>query len=211
MAIIDLSNAEISARHISTNLQNYEAARSGFFTLLVDFSTVPDGKSTVESTDLIKANQGAGASDVITSTKAQEILKLNVVSAPVPHFSVKVEEFKRGNDTIKFAGTPTFESGSIKVDDFIGVKAKDTLMAWQALTYNVHTRKGGRMKDYKKTATLIEYTQDFEEVRSWTLYGCWISKLSESPFDKSNDGMRQIDADIQYDYAYLNSDEAENG
>jgi hypothetical protein len=210
MAITELSNKEISARHISTNLANYEAARSGFFTLLVDFSKAPDGSSAVESVDLIKANQGAGASDVITSAKAQEILKLNVVSAPVPHFSVKVEEFKRGNDTIKFAGTPTFESGSIKVDDFIGVNAKDTLMAWQALTYNVHTRKGGRMKDYKKTATLIEYTQDFEEVRSWTLYGCWVSKLSESEFDKSNDGMRQITADIQYDYAYLNSDEAEN-
>ena len=208
MAITELSNKEISARHISSNLANYEAARSGFFTLLVDFSKASDG-STPES-GLVKANQGAGASDIVaTDVKAQEILKLNIVSAPVPHFSVKVEEFKRGNDTIRFAGTPTFEAGSIKVDDFVGTKTKDLLMAWQGLTYNVHTRKGGRMKDYKKTATLIEYTQDFEEIRSWTLYGCWISKLGESEFDKSNDGMRQITADIQYDYAYLNSDDEE--
>ena len=202
-----MANTGLNARHISTNLANYEAARSGFFTLLVDFSQASDGNSDISK--LIKANQGSGETDTIDSNNAKEILKLNVVSAPVPHFSVKVEEFKRGNDTIKFAGTPTFDAGAIKVDDFIGVKTKDILMAWQALTYNVHTRKGGRMKDYKKTATLIEYTQDFEEVRSRTLYGCWISKLNESEFDKSNDGMRQITADIQYDYAYLNSDDEE--
>ena len=210
MSILTLSNNEVSTRHISSNLQQYEAARSGFFTLLVDFSKASDGISAVE-TGLVKANQGAGEADIVaTDAKAQEILKLNIVSAPVPHFSVKVEEFKRGNDTVRFAGTPTFEAGSIKVDDFVGAKAKDLLMSWQGLTYNVHTRKGGRMKDYKKNAILIEYTQDFEEVRSWTLYGCWISKISESEFDRSNDGMRQITADIQYDYAYLNSDAKES-
>jgi len=203
-----MATTGLSAKHISTNLANYEAARTGFFTLLVDFSQASDGNSQISK--LIKANQGAGENDIFDNESAKEILKLNVVTAPVPHFSVKVEEFKRGNDTVRFAGTPTFEAGSIKVDDFIGVKTKDILMAWQGLTYNVHTRKGGRMKDYKKTATLIEYTQDFAEVRSWTLYGCWISKISESEFDKSNDGMRQITAEIQYDYAYLNGDDEEN-
>ena len=80
---------------------------------------------------------------------------------------------------------------------------KSILMAWQALTYNVYTRKGGRMKDYKKNATLIEYTQDFEQVRSWTLYGCWISKITEGEFDKENDGKRQITAELQYDRAEM--------
>ena len=79
-------------------------------------------------------------------------------------------------------------------------------MAWQALAYNVYTRKGGRMKDYKKNATLIEYTQDFEQIRSWTLYGCWISNISESEFDKESDGKRQITATIQYDRAEMNLD-----
>jgi hypothetical protein len=191
-----MSNS-LSAQHISTNLANYEAARSGFFSLIVD-----------DIDNIIKASySGMDARDAADSDKvarAQEILKLNVVKAPVPHFTLKVNEYKRGNDTVKFAGTPEYKMGSIVVDDVVGMDTKSILMAWQGLAYNVHTRKGGRMKDYKKNCTLIEMSQDFEQIRSWTLYGCWISGISEGDFDKENDGKRQITAEIQYDRAELN-------
>lgn len=192
-----MSNS-LSAQHISTNLANYEAARSGFFSLIVD-----------DIDNIIKASFSGSTDNAADSDKisnAQEILKLNVVKAPVPHFDLKVEEYRRGNDVVKFAGVPTFDTGSITVDDVVGMDTKSILMAWQALAYNVYTRKGGRMKDYKKTCTLIEYTQDYEQIRSWTLYGCWINKISEGEFDKENDGKRQITADIQYDRAELNMD-----
>ena len=187
----------LSAQHISTNLASYEAARTGFFSLIVN-----------DIDNIIKASYGGAieeATDKDKIARAQEVLKLNVVKAPVPHFTLGVNKFKRGNDTVTFAGTPEFESGSIVVDDFVGTdtRTKDILMAWQALAYNVHTRKGGRMKDYKKTCTLCEYTQDFELVRSWTLHGCWISNISEGEFDKENDGKRQITAKIEYDRAEL--------
>ena len=196
-----MSNS-LSAKHISTNLANYEAARSGFFSLLVH-----------DINGIVKASYGgadvreAGDNDKIA--RAEEILKLNVVKAPVPHFSLETLQYRRGNDVVKFAGVPTFDSGSITVDDVVGMDTKSILMAWQALAYNVHTRKGGRMKDYKKDCTLIEYTQDFEQVRSWTLYGCWIKNISEQPFDKESDGKRQIEATIEYDRAELNADEIE--
>jgi hypothetical protein len=76
-------------------------------------------------------------------------------------------------------------------------------MAWQYLAYNPHTRKGGRMKDYKKTCTLCEYTQDYELIRSWTLEGVFITKLSEGEFDRENDGKRQITADFSFDRAIV--------
>lgn len=193
-----MSNS-LSAKHISTNLANYEAARTGFFSLIVDnidniVSAAFSGEDTRDAT----------ANDRIA--KAQETLKLNVIKAPVPHFSLEVQKYIRGNDTVKFAGVPTFDSGDITVDDVVGMDTKSILMAWQALAYNVHTRKGGRMKDYKKTCTLIEYTQDFEKVRSWTLHGCWISKINEAEFDKENDGKRQITATIEYDRAEMDLD-----
>lgn len=190
-----MSNS-LSAQHISTNLANYEAARTGFFSLIID-----------DIDNIIKASYSGVTEDAADSDKiarAQEVLKLNVVKAPVPHFSLEVLRYKRGNDTVTFAGTPSYESGNITVDDVVGMDTKSILMAWQALAYNVHTRKGGRMKDYKKNATLIEYTQDFEQVRSWTLHGCWISNISEGEFDKENDGKRQITAKIEYDRAELN-------
>ena len=190
-----MSNS-LSAQHISTNLANYEAARTGFFSLIVD--DIDNIVSAAFSGD----HRDATNSDKIA--RAQETLKLNVVKAPVPHFSLKKEEFRRGNDVVTFAGVPTFESGDITVDDVVGMDTKSILMAWQALAYNVYTRKGGRMKDYKKNATLIEYTQDFEQVRSWTIYGCWISSIQEGEFDKENDGKRQIRAKLEYDRAEMN-------
>ena len=189
-----MSNS-LSAQHISTNLANYEAARTGFFSLIID-----------DIDNIVKASYSGDTSAAAASDKiarAQEVLKLNVVKAPVPHFSLKVNKYTRGNDTVKFAGTPEFKEGSIVVDDVVGMDTKSILMAWQALAYNVYTRKGGRMKDYKKTATLIEYTQDFEQIRSWTLYGCWISDINEGDFDKENDGKRQITAKIEYDRAEM--------
>ncbi len=194
-----MSNS-LSAQHISTNLANYEAARTGFFSLIVDSSIDNIVNAAFSGAD----PREAGAKDRIA--RAQETLKLNVIKAPVPHFSLQTLEYRRGNDVVKFAGVPTFKDGSITVDDVVGMDTKSILMAWQALAYNVYTRKGGRMKDYKKNCTLIEYTQDFEQIRSWTLYGCWISDISEGDFDKENDGKRQITATIQFDRAEMNLD-----
>lgn len=195
---------DLSASHISTNLANYEAARSGFFSLIVDnIDNIVKASYSGSNPDL------AAASDKIS--QAQEILKLNVVKAPVPHFSLNALEYRRGNDVVKFAGVPTFKDGSIVVDDVVGMDTKSILMAWQGLAYNVHTRKGGRMKDYKKDCTLIEYTQDFEQIRSWKLYGCWVSDITEGDFDKESNGdKRQITAKIEYDRAEMNLPKAKN-
>lgn len=190
-----MSNS-LSAQHISTNLANYEAARTGFFSLIVH-----DIDNIVAAT--FKGDPREATQDDKIA-RAQEILKLNVVKAPVPHFSLEDLKYKRGNDEVHFAGVPTFNSGgNITVDDVVGMDTKSILMAWQALAYNVYTRKGGRMKDYKKDCTLVEYTQDFEQVRSWVMYGCWVSEISEGDFDKENDGKRQITAKIIYDRAEM--------
>jgi hypothetical protein len=196
-----MSNS-LSAQHISTNLANYEAARSGFFSLIVDnIDNIVRASYTGEKAD-------ATAGDKIA--QAQEILKLNVVKAPVPHFALQKLSYRRGNDVVNFAGVPDFTDGSIVVDDVVGVDTKSILMAWQALGYNVHTRKGGRMKDYKKDCTLVEYTQDFEQVRSWKLYGCWVRNITEGDFDKENDGKRQVTAEIVYDRAIMELPQSEN-
>ncbi len=195
----------LHAEHISTNLANYEAARTGFFTLLVD-QVLPNDANA--SGDMVKAtytgeHRDATASDKISAPKMQEAIKLNVLTFDVPHFELETLQYRRGNDVVKFAGVPTFNSGSLKVDDIVGIDTKSVLMAWQNLAYDVHKRKGGRMKDYKRNCTLIEYTQDYEQVRQWRLYGCWIKTLSEDAFDRENDGKRAITATIEYDRAEM--------
>ena len=187
-----LSTAEISAS-ISENLSSYEAARSGFFILVVDGLD-----------DLLKPNyrgEAENAEDSDKIKKAQETLKLSVTKCPVPHFEIATNEYRRGNDVVKFAGVPTWNGGTITVADYIGLDTKSLLMSWLYKAYNPHTRKGGRMKDYKKTATLCEYTQDYELIRTWTIEGMFITKITEDDFDKENDGPRKLNVEFVFDRA----------
>lgn len=179
---------------ISSNLDSYESARSGFFVFEVH------GLDNLIRSEYT-GDDAANAPEKYKFPKAGESLRLNVVKCDVPHFGLEVLTIRRGNDQIKFAGVPSFDSGTLVVDDMIGLNTKSILMAWKGLAYNTRTRKGGHMYQYKKDCTLMEYTQDYKLLRTWTLQGCWISALSEENFDKENDGRRQVTATIQYDRA----------
>jgi hypothetical protein len=104
---------------------------------------------------------------------------------------------------MKFAGTPEFDSGSIELNDYIGAGTKDVLMAWQRKSYDVKTEKVGLASDYKMTAYLLEYTPDYQLVRTWKLYGCWISGLSEGGYNHESNDKHAITATIQYDRAEI--------
>ena len=194
-----MADQSLNTLHISENLAAYEAARNSFFVFYVD----PTQLTNLYSPDF---DPDSGEAKVEDGTRfdgqmASDALRLNVVKSSVPNFTVETHEYRRGNDVVKFATVPTWDSGSIEVDDIVGLRTKDILMAWQYLAYNPNTRLGGRMRDYKKTCTLMEYTQDYELVRTWTLEGCFITKLIESEFDRENDGKRKITAEISYDRA----------
>lgn len=179
--------------HISSNLKDYEVARSNFFTLVVHDldGIVRSDFGEVEPQEADRINN------------AQEVLKLSVTKASVPHFDIDVIEVRRGNSVIKYAGLPKFDAGSVEVQDYVGLRTKDALMAWQAAAYDVVNDFGGRAVNYKKNCTLYEYTQDFEEIRHWELIGCFITGITEDDFDVAGDGDRKLSATIQYDRAIM--------
>ena len=183
----------LTAEHISNNLSKYEAARNAFFVLVVH-----------DLDNLVKPNftgENPGDNDLITD--AENILRLNVVKSSIPHFSVGTEQYRRGNEVVNFATTPTWDGGSITVDDVVGVRTKDILVAWLYKAYNPHTRKGGRMSEYKKSAQLVEYTQDYKQIRTWNIDGMFVTKINDSEFDRENDGKRQITVDFVFDRATM--------
>ena len=104
---------------------------------------------------------------------------------------------------VKFATVPEWEAGTLEVDDVVGLNTKDILISWLYLAYNPHTRMGGRMKDYKKVATLQEYTQDYELIREWRIEGIFVSKVTDAEFDRENDSKRKVSVEFQYDRALL--------
>jgi len=134
---------------------------------------------------------------------AQEILRLSVSAANVPHFSQDPIQIRRGNSVLKYAGTPNFQDGQITINDYIGADSKAILMAWQNLSYNVKTEKVGLASEYKKDCYLIEYAPDMQKVRQWRLHGCWISNIDEDGYNSDSNDKKTIRATIQYDRAEI--------
>ena len=185
-------NDGLSVYHLSTGTHRaYQPAKKNFFEFIVeDLDNLL--KPGVE-VDLAEEN------DYIRN--GQEVIRLTVNKAPVPHFELNDIEIRKGNSIVHYAGTPTFSDGTLEVDDMIGAQSKAVLEAWQNLAYDVVTDKGGRAIDYKKNATLIEYTSDHVKVRSWKLIGCWIKNISEDDYDKTNDDLVRVQGTIRYDRA----------
>ena len=185
-------NDGLSAYHLSTGTHRaYQPAKKNFFEFIVE-----------DLDNLLKPGVEVDlAEDSDYIINGQEVIRLTVNKAPVPHFELNDIEIRKGNSIVHYAGTPTFSDGTLEVDDMIGAQSKAVLEAWQNLAYNVVTDKGGRAIDYKKNATLIEYTSDHVKVRSWRLIGCWIKNISEDDYDKTNDDLVRIQGTIRYDRA----------
>ena len=187
-----MADNKLGAYHLSDNPTLYEPARSNTF----EFVVTGLGQ-------LLRAGYSADQSNAYLGTNAEELLRISVVSSTVPTFSQEPIIIRRGNSVMKAAGIPTFKAGSLVINDYLGADGKSILMAWQNLSYNVKTEKVGRMKDYKKDCYLLEYSPDYQLVRTWKLKGCWISDLTMPDFNQEEGGKRQITASIEYDAAFM--------
>ena len=144
-----------------------------------------------------------------TDASEEQALELSVKASSVPHFGIEPLTINRGNSQMKFAGKPTFDDGQITVHDYIGAHTKEILLAWQRKAYDARTEKVGLANDYKRDCYLLEYTPDFQLVRTWVLRGCWVSKITEQNYDQDSTDARTIDVTIVYDKAYIDYSDAE--
>lgn len=190
---VTANSSQIGTYHLSDNPQLFEIQRNNTYQFIV-----------TDIDDILRAG-AIGTEKNARFANAQEMLSLAIAEAPIPHFSQETIEVKRGNSTLKYAGVPTFNSGSLTFNDFIGADVKSILMAWQNLSYNVYTEKVGSLDvtKYKKDAYLIEYTPDYRKVRTWILHGCWIKELNESNYANDNGDKHQISCTIEYDRAEI--------
>lgn len=181
--------------HLSNSVELLEIARSNNFEFVV-----------TDLDNILKAGMSGNETNARISN-AQEMLRLSVDSSSIPHFTQSPIEVKRGNGTLKFAGTPTWDNHEIRCIDFIGMETKEILMAWQNLSYNVDTEKVGLVTDYKKDCYLLEYSPDYQLLRKWKLYGCWVSRISEGNFSADDGNKRNIQVTIPYDIAKIDTSE----
>ena len=180
----------IGTYHLANNPNIYEIQRTNNFELVI---------SDIDGILKAGVTDAAGAS----YANAQEVIRMSVISFPIPHFTQNVLEVKRGNTTLKYAGVPTFDNGRLVCYDYIGAETAGVLEAWQNLSYNVNTEKVGLASDYKKDCTVIEYSPDYQPVRTWKLRGCWISGLQEEELNNENNAVMKVTATITYDRAEI--------
>lgn len=188
-------NSHTGTYHFADNPKVFEVQRNNNFEFIV---TNLDG--------IMRAG-ALGTESNATIANAQEMLRLSVNKSFIPHFTQEVVSIKRGNSTIKYAGVPTFNEGTLEFHDFVGADTKAILMAWQNLSYNVDTEVVGSMANpatqYKKNCYLVEYTPDKTPIRTWILYGCWISGITEGDYSAEDGGKHLISVTIQYDRAKI--------
>lgn len=194
-----MANTDINVYRISGSPELYEPSRDNAFRFVVSNQLdklLPVDLNLYTATD----------DDYLTG--CQNLLEIATTSASVPHFSLEEVSISRGNTTVYYASKPTFDTCSVKFDDFVGANVKDALFAWRALAYDVNTGTVNTADKYKVDCSLIEYSSDFSRViRTWTLHGCWLKDISENEFSHDSAGKRQITGTIRYDYATVERSE----
>ena len=192
--------ANYGAWHLADNPQLYEPMRNNTFELVVTGlgDLIKAGASTTDD------NIPIDGRDVIDGSWAQEVIRFSVNKATIPNFTQSVISINRGNTVVKYAGTMTFENGSMEVIDYIGADSKSVLMAWQALSGNIKNETVGYARDYKKDCYLIEYDPSYKEVRHWEIKGAWVAGVpnDELSHEGGND-KRVITATLVFDKAIL--------
>lgn len=181
---------QFGAYHLADNPKLYQPVRTNNFRFVV-----------TGLNNLLRAglNQGEREQDFIRN--AQEVIEFSVISFTPPHFSQDELEIKRGNSKVYFAGTPSWNTSPLKINDFVGADGKSTLLAWQALSYSVADDTIPSSDKYKIDATVLEYLPDNTLIRYWELKGCWIKEISEDSWDNENSGKKTVTATIRYDRA----------
>lgn len=185
------------AYHISNNTVEYNPQRKNNFTLIVQ------GLENLPRVGSVDSSMGdLGANDLITNGQEQIVLALR--TSDVPEITQNPIEINRGNSTIKFAGKPSFNTLTIEAYDYIGSDVKDTLLAWQNLSYNTKYDYVGNAWSYKKDCQLLQLTPLGDLVRYWDIKGAWLQSVTPGNFSvDSGDEAQTVSAVLVYDWAEM--------
>lgn len=181
--------ADFGVWHIVDNAKNFQPVRTNNYRFIVQGleELVRVGGDSSNEDDVIK--------------NAQEVLDFSVIKFDAPHFTQEEIEIKRGNSKAYYAGLPSFEAGTLEINDFAGADGKSILEAWQNLSYNIIDDTIPSSDKYKVNATVLEYLPDNTLLRYWELQGCWVKGISETGYDSESGNKKTVSATIRYDRA----------
>lgn len=134
-------------------------------------------------------------------SNASDILTLSTKSVTYPSTNVEKLTVNYGNNSINFAGKPSYSDVTIDFNDFVGVQTDRILSAWHKLVYDPKTEKIGRATSYKRDGYLKEFSPDGEYLRTIQLRGCFPGNYTPGDFDNDDNSIRRISVTFYVDVA----------
>ncbi len=100
----------------------------------------------------------------------------------------EIEKVEHGDTNFKVKTAGQVKLGEIKIEKLKRLPGSDT-WAWQWLkqAQNMETGGGGLAANYKRTVIIKEMTPSgLGTLNSWVCDGCWVSKISQSDFSRTD-------------------------
>ena len=132
---------------------------------------------------------------------ATDLLTLSVKSVSYPSTQINKLQVFYGNNSINYAGKPSYGDVEIVVNDFIGIQTERIIMAWSKKVYDPKNETIGWASDYKRDGYLMEYSPDGTVVRRTQLRGCFPGTVSPGGFDNTGNDIREISVTFYCDVA----------
>lgn len=126
---------------------------------------------------------------------------LCVTRCALPEISIEPIELAYGNSKCKVAGVIDYADGSLDCRDAIIPDIEKRLYDWFQEVYNADTGAIGWKTTYGRDVIVNQYGPDGTYVRSWKLFGAWISSFNPGEMDATNPDAKIISLTITYDRA----------
>ena len=140
---------------------------------------------------------------VALPSNASDVLTLSNASCSGINSSIDALKVSYGNNSINFAGKPSYNDISADFNDFIGIKSLHIIEAWRNLVYDPYTEKIGRASQYKMPGYMIEYAPDGVTSKMWQIEGCFPGPINYGSFSNDDNSIRKISVTFYIDVAKL--------
>jgi T4-like virus tail tube protein gp19 len=126
---------------------------------------------------------------------------VQAVSVPTPTSNVIVLDHINVQQKIK--GKTTWSNFNFSIYNMIAPSTMQMVWEWLRLSHESSSGRDSYQDIYKKSVFLDVLSPALETVSRYHIVGCWISSISGQDFDKSADGLVNINVTCECDYCEL--------
>lgn len=135
----------------------------------------------------------------VAGNRISEKIRLSVEAVSIPAINLQTTELRMGNETVKVATNPSFDSGTISMKDTVGSDLELAFYTWFCMVYDPETGLMGNVVDYKKTCRLNQYSPDGTIKRPWKCLGVFPTTFNGGELTYANPDKKLISSTLSVD------------